>query len=139
MKVIVVEGESDALILKKLFPEIDETNICIKSAGGFSNVLATARAYVDYGCDVMLVMDTDTNVPGIDNRKSFLRLSETPLVGRFVHVVWMDPYIEAVLSRIGVPIQKGKQYYSKMLHVIDENIKSISELKEFRDIYDFVK
>lgn len=139
MKVIVVEGESDALILKKLFPEIDETNIRIKSAGGFSNVLATARAYVDYGCDVMLVMDTDTNVPGIDNRKSFQRLSETPLVGRFLNIVWMDPYIEAVLSKAGVNIPKGKRYYSKMLHVIDEYKKSIYELKEFRDIYEFVK
>lgn len=139
MKVLVVEGESDALILQGIFSEIDDVNIHLKNAGGFSNVLAIAKAYVDYGCDVMLIMDTDANVPGIDNRKSFQRLSETPLVGRFLNIVWMDPYIEAVLSRAGVNIPKGKRYYSKIKKLVDEHKKSILELTEFKKIAEFIK
>lgn len=139
MKVIVVEGESDALILRNLFPDIGRNNIAIKVANGFSNILAIAKTLIDYGCDVLLIMDTDSNVPGINNRESFQHLCDTPLVGRFPNIVWMDPYIEAVISKANLQFVLHKKISSKNLSIIVEHRNRICQLSEFMQINEFIQ
>ena len=71
MKTIIVEGKTDAVILQILFPEIRDHHIELRVAMGFSNVISIGKAFIDHGRDVLLVMDTDTNIPGVDNRNVF--------------------------------------------------------------------
>lgn len=100
MKSIVVEGYQDAMILGILFPKIKEKGISLRVAQGFSNVLAISRTLEDYKVDVLAVLDTDTNIPGNDNRTILSRIQSKGIVGRHLRIAWMDPNIEGLLKQV---------------------------------------
>ena len=99
MKSIVVEGKFDYLVLETLFPQMSRRRVVLRVAYGFSNVFAVSKTLVDYGHEVLAVLDTDTNVSGNDNRVIMNRIQSKGYVGRKINIVWMDSCIEDVLRR----------------------------------------
>ena len=83
MKTIVVEGNFDCFILNTLFPD---SKVKIRIAQGFSNVLSVSRTLIDYGFDVLIVLDTDTNVSGLDNRMIIQRLMNNDLIDYHLNI-----------------------------------------------------
>ena len=140
MKSIVVEGVRDSIVLDILFPEIKEKHITLRIAQGFSNVLAVTRTLMDYGHNVLIMLDTDSNLPGQDKRMVLDRLQSNVFVGRRMNIVWMDSCLEMVLER-AIPgiwtLRKNRT--QEFSHVIMENEKPLKELDEFKKIAAFIK
>ena len=140
MKAIVVEGYIDAMVIKALFPDLSDSNINIREGQGFSNVLAVSKSLIDYGCEVLAVLDTDTHRPGNDNREIVKRMQSTGLAGRPINILWMDPCLEKVLlsanSKMNLRFEgKGGRFIQE----IKKNRNRILELNEFKKIKSFIE
>lgn len=138
MKTIVVEGRFDQVVLMTLFSQIEGKNITFREAMGFSNVFAISKTLVDYGHDVLAVLDTDSGKSGDDNRKILNRIMSPGVSGRMIDIVWMDPCIEDVLNK-AVPDRNIHQKKGVVLRqVIDKYRAKILALDEFKQIQDFI-
>ena len=140
MKSIVVEGKTDYVVLDTLFPEIREKGIMLRSAQGFSNVFAVSKTLMDFGYKVLLMLDTDTNIHGHDNRVIVERIQSNNIAGRRTNIVWMDSCLEMVLEK-AVPgiwhIKKANTH--ELADVVWHNRQTIKELEEFRRIAEFIE
>ena len=139
MKSIVVEGKTDFVVLDTLFPEIKEKGIMLRSAQGFSNVFAVSKTFMDYGYKVLIMLDTDSNILGHDNRIIVDRIQSNVMVGRMMNIVWMDSCLEKVLERAVPGIWRIKKTNTHELgSVISENRRAIKDLEEFKKIAEFI-
>ena len=137
MKSIVVEGHVDYEILRILFPDIQKNKIAIRPAQGFSGVFAVSKTLADYGFDVLAILDTDTHIPGNDNKKVMNRISDFGLIGRDINIVWMDSCLEDVLRKVDSNINLG--YKGVVLQQsIHKNRDGILKLNEFKAIQEFI-
>lgn len=139
MKTIVVEGETDYVVMKTLFPQMKVNDVTIRIAQGFSNVFAVAKTLIDYGVEVLAVLDTDTNIPGNDNRVIMKRIQESGLAGRTINIVWMDSSIEDVLSRTNTEMFSKKAKGINLKQAVLDNKVALLELDEFKQIQDFIE
>ena len=136
MKTIVVEGNFDCFILNTLFPD---SKVKIRIAQGFSNVLSVSRTLIDYGFDVLIVLDTDTNVSGLDNRMIIQRLMNNDLIDYHLNIVWMDSCIEIVLGKVSSDfINLNKRNKNLIKDILLKNKDAILNLKEFQVIQEFI-
>lgn len=139
MKAIVVEGNTDILVLITLFPEIKEKGIMLRSAQGFSNVFAVSKTLMDFGYNVLLMLDTDTNIHGHDNRIIVERIQSNVIASRRLNIVWMDSCIEMVLEKAVPGIWQFKKSHTHDLgRVIWDNRQAIKNLDEFKRIAEFI-
>lgn len=139
MKAIVVEGNTDIQVLITLFPEIKEKGIMLRSAQGFSNVFAVSRTLMDYGYNVLLVLDTDTHIHGHDNRIIVDRIQSNVIAGRRLNIVWMDSCIEMVLEKAVHGIwQLKKSHRHDLERVVWDKRQDIKNLDEFKRIAEFI-
>lgn len=139
MKAIVVEGLFDHIVIGTLFPKIKERNIMLREALGFSNVFAVSKTLIDFGYDVLMVLDTDSNVAGHDNRLTIERIMGNRNIGGKIEIVWMDPFIELVLDKVVPGIWKMKKNHSQgVMRAIYSNRDKILQLDEFKQIARFI-
>lgn len=141
MKTIIVEGKTDAVILQILFPEIGDNHIELRVAMGFSNVISIGKAFIDHGRDVLLVMDTDTNIPGVDNRNIFNRINNNHIGNQLYKIAWLDPNIDVVLSKFDPIINRGLRKISQreLRKILDAKKPEIIESAGFKEICEFIK
>ena len=140
MKAIVVEGNTDYIVIKSLFPSLEGQGIMVRIAQGSSNVFAVAKALNDYGYKVMVVLDTDSDKPGFDKRPFIQNRWDIGLTGRDIEVVWMDPYIEKVLGRVVPDLKNGKNKRIRSFDYLLERYKDgILGLVEFKKLKEFIE
>lgn len=140
MKSIVVEGKTDFVVLDTLFPEIREKGIMLRSAQGFSNVLAVSKTLMDFGYKVLIMLDTDTNIHGHDNRVIVERIQSNIISGRRTNIVWMDSCLEMVLEKAVPDIWHIKKTNThELAEVVWHNRQAIKELEEFKRIAEFIE
>lgn len=137
MKAIVVEGKTDYHVLEALFPDIQKKEFKLHLANGFSGVLAVSKALIDYGCEVLAILDTDTRISGNDNRNIMSRIQSTGLLTRSINIVWMDSCMEDVLKKVDPGIQL-KYVGAALQQYIRKYKEAILQLNEFRLIQDFI-
>lgn len=116
-----------------------ENDVTIRIAQGFSNVFAVAKTLIDYGVEVLAVLDTDTRIPGNDNRIIMKRIQESGLVGRTINIVWMDSCIEDVLRKTNSEMFSKKTRGVNLKQAVLDNKESLLELDEFKQIQEFVE
>ena len=87
MKTIVVEGKTEYIVLQALFPQLATNGITIRVAYGFSNVFSLSRALIDYGMETLIILDTDSNILGHDNRVVLQRIDSSVFIGREMNIV----------------------------------------------------
>jgi len=139
MKAIVVEGMTDMAVLEGLFPQIkNDKKISVRVAQGFSSAFATMKTLVDYGYDVLAVFDTDTHVPGNDNRTILNRILPLEVTGRSFKIVWMDTCLEDVLGRTVPEISRLKKGGEAFIKRITQHSQQILQEPECREIQRFV-
>jgi hypothetical protein len=139
MKSIVVEGQSDYIVMETLFPEMARYNVTLRVALGFSNVFAVAKSLIDHGIDVLAVLDTDTNIPGNDNREIMTRIQKLGVAGRIINIVWMDSCLEDVLRKGNITIiDKSRSGGEKLRQEVLKNKSALLRLDEFRKIQEFI-
>lgn len=138
MKSIVVEGKTDYYVLKILFPHLNDRNVEVRVAQGFSNVFAVSKSLVDYGYEVLAVLDTDSNIHGDDNRKIMSRLLSPSMTGRKIDVVWMNSCLEDVLKKASPNIHLNHGNGIILQQSIRKNKASILRLDEFQQIQSFI-
>ena len=139
MKAIVVEGLTEYTVLNTLFPTMAGKNVKLYVAQGFSNVFASAKSLIDFGFDVLAVLDTDTNIPGNDNREIMKRIQTSGLVGRPINIVWMDACIEDVLRKVNSNMFQEKNRGIILKQAVNKNKNAILALDEFRKIQEFIE
>lgn len=137
MKVIVVEGKNDSIVIDLLFPQINSKGIIIRVANGFSSAFATMKAYIDYGYEVLAVFDTDSHLQDNDNRSIIERIVHKDIPGRRFNIVWMDPSLDGVLGSV-VPSFSIKEKDS-LRKLLDDYRPTILELDVFKTIKQFVE
>jgi len=97
-KIIVTEGQTDGLLLSKIFSGID--NIKIKAGSGYSSALTLASSILTYHKKpVLLLLDADSNdqtdiAERYDFVRSYLNMA-TP--GAVFKIVLFQPELETVL------------------------------------------
>ena len=138
MKTIVVEGHTDFIVMKALFPQMRENDVTIRIAQGFSNVFAVAKTLIDYGVEVLAVLDTDTRIPGNDNRVIMKRIQESGLAGRTINIVWMDSCIEDVLCKTNAEMFSRKARGINLKQAVLDNKEALLKLDEFKQIQEFI-
>ncbi len=140
MKAIVVEGKTDLIVIVTLFPEIKEKGIMLRSAQGFSNVFAVSKTLMDFGYSVLLMLDTDTNIHGHDNRIIIERIQTNVIAGRRMNIIWMDSCLEMVLEKAVPGIRQIKKLNIHELEkVVGENRQAIKDLEVFKRIAEFIE
>ena len=139
MKVIVVEGLTEYTVLDTLFPALAGKKVKLYVAQGFSNVFASAKSFIDFGFDVLAVLDTDTNIPGNDNRDIMKRIQTSGLAGRPINIVWMDACIEDVLRRANLNMFQKNNRGIILKQAVNKNKDAILALDEFRKIEEFIE
>lgn len=138
MKAIVVEGLTEYTVLNTLFPTIERKKVKLYVAQGFSNVFASAKSLIDFGFDVLAILDTDTNIPGNDNREIMKRIQTSGLAGRPINIVWMDACIEDVLRKANSNMFQKKSKGIVLKQAVNKNKDAILALEEFRKIEEFI-
>lgn len=140
MKSIVVEGNFDYVVVKELFPHINESKTSFRIAQGFSSAFAMMKALVDYGNDVLAILDTDSNRPNNDNRDIMARILPNSYEARNFKIVWMDSCIEDVLERAVPGITRGiNKVNSVVKQRVAQHRRVIIQLPEFQEIKEFVE
>ena len=139
MKTIVVEGHTDFIVMETLFPQMRINDVTIRIAQGFSNVFAVAKTLIDYGVEVLAVLDTDTRIPGNDNRVIMKRIQESGLAGRTINIVWMDSCIEDVLSKTNAEMFSKKARGVNLKQAVLDNMEALLKLDEFKQIQEFIE
>ena len=139
MKAIIVEGKTDYVVLNYLFPQLAERRVVVHIAQGFSNVFAIARTFLDHSYEVLVMMDTDSHIPGNDNKNIIERILSNSPYGRGLKIVWMDPFIERVLDR-AVPgfFHGNKPTIHNLRTFLESNRNNILRLDEFQKIESFI-
>lgn len=107
-------------------------------AQGLSNVFASAKSLIDFGFDVLAILDTDTNIPGNDNREIMKRIQTSGLAGRPINIVWMDACIEDVLRKANSNMFQKKSKGIVLKQAVNKNKDAILALEEFRKIEEFI-
>lgn len=138
MKSIVVEGKTDSVVLQTLFPDMMEKEVSIRIAQGFSNVLATSKTLIDYGYEVLAMLDTDSKMPGKDIREIVKRMQSSGVAGRTVDIVWMDSCIEDVLRKANPVMFSKKAGGVSLKQAINKNKDALLALEEFKKIQEFI-
>lgn len=106
---------------------------------GFSNVISVARALIDYGEDVLMIMDTDSNIPNHDKRHIIDHIGRISMTGRPFEIVWMDPFIERVIERVVPEISEIRKTNSRnIVNLIIDKRNSILSLEEFEKIRNYI-
>ena len=140
MKAIIVEGQSDLIVIQTLFPHIARRKIMLRAASSFSNVFAVSKTLKDYGYEVLAVLDTDTNIPGNDNRKVMDRINQTPgLAGRSINIGWMDANLEDVLRKGNVVKVNKKTGGINLRQEVKKNKAALLGLDEFQKIHKYIE
>ena len=139
MKVIIVEGKTDCVVLRTLYPQLEEKRVVVHIAQGFSNVFAIARTFLDHGYKVLVMMDTDSHIPGNDNKIIIERILSNSPYGRGLEIVWMDPFVERVLDRAVPGFFRGsKPTIYNLRSFLESHRKNILRLVEFQKIESFI-
>lgn len=139
MKAIIIEGKTDYVVLSTLFPQLEERRIVVHIAQGFSNVFAIARTFLDHGYEVLVMMDTDSHIPGNDNKIIVERILSNSPYGRGLKIVWMDPFIERVLDRAVPGFFRGnKPTIHNLRTFLESNRNNILRLDEIQKIKSFI-
>lgn len=136
MKIILVEGQTDSIIVRALFGDKLRDNTEIRITHGFSSMIAMAKTLIDYDYKVLLVADSDSNDPNNNVRSYFERYQTEALAGRRPEIVWMEPCIENVISRAHVDARTKKGLSSA--NTIKHYKADILRLTEFKKISDFL-
>ena len=142
MKYLVVEGLFESQIIDCLFPDLTIKGVTLRVASGFSNTLAFTKSLVDYGFEVLTIIDTDTNIPDNDNREILNRIRSIGYIRNAIKIVWMDPCMANVVRKV-IPdfpddIEKGFSVI-QLSRKINKYKNDILKLNEFRIISDFCK
>lgn len=139
MKTIVVEGKTEYIVLQALFPQLATNGITIRVAYGFSNVFSLSQALIDYGMETLIILDTDSNILGHDNRVVLQRIDSSVFIGREMNIVWMDPCIELVLHKVIPEIRHLRKSDNREIRtIISQNRETILDLEEFKKIEEFI-
>lgn len=140
MKAIIVEGQFDCALLQFLFPQIEQRNIVLYTAHGFSNVFAVSKTFLDHGYDVLAVLDTESHKPGNNNRIVVERILSNNLIRRNLHIVWMDPFIEKVIDRAIPGFWHGNlPHHHTLMQFLERNRTALLHLDEFQKIASFIE
>ena len=140
MKAIIVEGQFDCILLQLLFPQIGHKKIVLHIANGFSNVFAVSKAFIDHGYDVLAVLDTESHIPGRNNKIVVERILLNNPNRRNINIVWMDPFTEKVIDRVFPGFWHGNTPNRRtLMEFLKRYRTTLLHLEEFQRISSFIE
>lgn len=88
----------------------------------------------------LCMMDTDSHIPGNDNKTIIERILSNNPYRRGLKIVWMDPFIERVLDRAVPGFYRGnKPSIHNPKNFLESYRENIIRLDEFQKIESFIE